>query len=81
MQEGNKQHRFDLVVINRIFQFYCESLEECQVWVNVLHVAISKYKPQEHEHKEGGKMHDPDRQGYLMKQGRGTFSSMAFKER
>lgn len=80
MQEADKQYRFDLVVINRVFQFFSESLDDCQAWVNVLHVAISKYKPQDHEHKEGGSMHDPQKQGYLHKQGHGPFSSK-FKER
>ena len=76
-----KQYRFDLVVINRVFQFFSESSDDCQAWVNVLHVAISKFKPQEHEHKEGGNMHDPDKQGYLHKQGHGAFASKTFKER
>lgn len=80
-QEAEKQHRFDLVVINRVFQFHSDSLEDCQAWVNVLHVAISKFKPQDHEHKEGGAMHDPEKQGYLQKQGHGPFSSKTFKER
>lgn len=77
----DKQFRFDLVVINRVFQFYSESAEDCQAWINVLHVAISKFKPQEHEHKEGGNMHSPDKQGYLHKQGHGAFSSKTFRER
>ena len=81
LQEIEKQYRFDLVVINRVFQFFADSVEECQLWVNVLHVAISKFKPQEHEHKEGGSMHNPDKQGYLQKQGHGAFSSKSFKER
>ncbi len=76
-----KQFRFDLVVINRVFQFFSESMEDCQAWVNVLHVAISKYKPQEHEHKEGGSMSDPDRQGYLQKQGHGFVAAKSFRER
>ena len=70
-------NRFDLVVINRVFQFSADSLEESQVWISVLHAAISKFKPQ--EAKEGGTMSDPDRQGVILKQGHGPFAK--FKER
>ena len=70
-------NRFDLVVINRVFQFSADSLEDSQVWINVLHAAISRFKPQ--EVKEGGNMSDPDRQGFLLKQGHGPFAK--FKER
>ena len=80
-QEADKQYRFDLVVINRVFQFYSESLEDCQAWVTVLHVAISKFKPQDHEPKVGGSMYCPDKEGYLHKQGHGAFSSKSFRER
>jgi len=83
LQEADKQYRFDLVVIGRVFQFYSDSEEDCQAWVNVLHVAITAYanEPQEHEHKEGGIMHDPEKQGYLQKQGHGALASKYFKER
>lgn len=70
-------NRFDLVVINRVFQFSADSLEESQVWISVLHAAISRFKPQ--EVKEGGNMSDPDRQGFILKQGHGPFAK--FKER
>ena len=70
-------NRFDLVVINRVFQFSADSLEESQVWISVLHAAISRFKPQ--EAKEGGNMSDPDRQGFILKQGHGPFAK--FKER
>ena len=69
------------MVVNRVFQFYSESVDDCQAWVDVLHVAISKFKPQDHEHKVGGSMHDPDKEGYLHKQGHGAFSSKSFRER
>ena len=75
--QDDKPNRFDLVVINRVFQFHAESLEESQVWINVLHAAISRFKPQ--EVKEGGNMSDPDRKGFLLKQGHGPFAK--FKER
>lgn len=77
--QDDKPHRFDLVVINRVFQFSANTADDCKVWVNVLHAAISRFKPQEHETKEGGTMHDPDKQGNLMKQGHGF--AKGFKER
>jgi len=67
------------VVINRVFQFSAASSDERQAWIDVLHAAIAKFKPQEHEVKEGGNMHNPDKQGFLEKQGRGL--GKAFKER
>lgn len=78
--QDEKQNRFDLVVINRVFQFYALSAEESQAWIDVLHAAISKFKPQQQEFKEGGNMHNPDRQGFLMKQGHGALNK-GFKER
>jgi len=44
VSDQDKQHRFDLVVINRVFQFYSESKDESEGWVNVLHAAISKFR-------------------------------------
>ena len=70
-------NRFDLVVINRVFQFSADSLDDSQVWISVLHAAISKFKPQ--EAKDGGIMSDPDKQGFILKQGHGPFAK--FKER
>ena len=75
--QDDKMNRFDLVVINRVFQFSADSLEDSQVWINVLHAAISKFKPQ--EAKEGGNMSEPDKQGFILKQGHGPFAK--FKER
>lgn len=75
--QDDKVNRFDLVVINRVFQFSADSLEDSQVWISVLHAAISRFKPQ--EAKEGGNMSDPERQGLLLKQGHGPFAK--FKER
>ena len=75
--QDDKMNRFDLVVINRVFQFSADSLEDSQVWISVLHAAISRFKPQ--EVKDGGIMSDPDRQGFILKQGHGPFAK--FKER
>ena len=63
-----------------MFQFYALSAEESQAWIDVLHAAISKFKPQQQEFREGGNMHNPDRQGFLMKQGHGALNK-GFKER
>ncbi len=78
--QDEKQNRFDLVVINRVFQFYTTSADESQAWIDVLHAAISKFKPQEHEFREGGNMHNPEKQGILLKQGHGALNK-GFKER
>ena len=78
--QDEKSNRFDLVVINRVFQFYATSADESQLWVDVLHAAISKFKPQEHEFKEGGNMHTPEKQGVLLKQGHGALNK-GFRER
>jgi len=55
------------------------SADESEGWVNVLHAAISKFRPQDHAFMEGGNMHTPDKQGFLLKQGHGF--SKGFKER
>ncbi len=78
--QDEKQNRFDLVVINRVFQFYTTSADESQAWIDVLHAAISKFKPQEHEFREGGNMYNPEKQGILLKQGHGALNK-GFKER
>lgn len=75
--QDDKANRFDLVVINRVFQFYADSLDDCTEWISVLHAAISRFKPQ--EAKDGGNMSDPDGQAFLLKQGHGPFAK--FKER
>jgi hypothetical protein len=77
---SEKQHRFDLVVIGRVFQFYSDSREDCDNWVAVLHAAIARFQPEENKTmKEGGNLHDPEKQGVLLKQGRGMRQS--FRER
>ncbi len=78
--QDEKPNRFDLVVINRVFQFHSTSADDSQTWIDVLHAAISKFKPQEHEFKQGGNMHNPDKHGFLLKQGHGALNK-GFRER
>jgi hypothetical protein len=78
--DNDHSHRFDLVVINRVFQFYAENDDDAQMWVSVLHTAISKYNPsEENASKIGGNMNQPDKAGFIMKQGRGRLAG--FRQR
>ncbi|XP_019855675.1 PREDICTED: arf-GAP with Rho-GAP domain, ANK repeat and PH domain-containing protein 1-like isoform X2 [Amphimedon queenslandica] len=80
VSDPDHNSRFDLVVINRVFQFYADNDDEAQLWVSVLHAAISKYNPQDEQScKVGGNMNEPDKEGFIMKQGHGRFAG--FRQR
>eukprot|EP00731_Ephydatia_muelleri_P030729 Em0022g243a len=79
MSDAQYPNRFDLVVMNRVFQFYSENADESEAWVNVLQAAIGYYKPSGTMAKKGGNMANPDKCGFLSKQGHSI--SKGFKPR
>jgi hypothetical protein len=73
IDEKDKAHpfHFTLITAERAFLFASEKRDDCLVWSSTLLAAIMQYKPTEEDlvEHEGGKMHTPDMQGFLKKQG------------
>jgi hypothetical protein len=69
-KDSKKPHRLDLMTSNRVFQLAAPSEEECLQWIAVLQGAIATFRPS--EALEGGIFHNPDKSGWLQKQGHGA---------
>ena len=59
--------------------FWCVRGKSWLVGIEQDMYARTHLQPQDHEFKEGGNMHSPDKQGFLLKQGHGLRSG--FRER
>eukprot|EP00051_Salpingoeca_urceolata_P023943 m.413051 g.413051 ORF g.413051 m.413051 type:complete len:1593 (-) comp20172_c4_seq19:1349-6127(-) len=67
--DAKHNHRFELDTMERTFYFSAESAQEMTEWMTLLGAAIQINKPMSGESQIGGAMSEPDKAGWIKKQG------------
>ncbi|XP_064608879.1 arf-GAP with Rho-GAP domain, ANK repeat and PH domain-containing protein 1-like isoform X2 [Liolophura sinensis] len=78
--EDNRKYRFKVVTANRVYIFAADTLEENHLWSSTIMEAILKYKPPPDGIKDGGRMHSPDKEGFVKIDGIKNKCFMAIKK-
>ncbi|EDO34673.1 predicted protein [Nematostella vectensis] len=64
-----RKARFNLITGNRVFMLASDTMTDMNLWAQTLMAAILQYKADDSVKKPGGTMSDPDKEGWLKKQG------------